>query len=162
MTILMPKQLFLKLFLDSALPINYSIFFSSTKVILRYHINSCESYCMYIVWCTAGCQIFWRLFRKIKFGSNCASFFDADSKNDIIFQLRCHLEVPFSGFVRFGPISLLLRARELALESKCPEGTISYLLSIHYEPLTATENELFKKNMFWGYFYIKKRQSLKT
>ena len=40
----------------------------------------------------------------------------------------------------------MVRARELELAPKWPEGIISYVLSIYYETLTATEKKLFWKN----------------
>ena len=47
---------------------------------------------------TVGCPTFWQLLRKNKLESNSDQIFVADFKNDVIFQLRHHLEVPPSGF----------------------------------------------------------------
>ena len=42
----------------------------------------------------------------------------------------------------------MVKDRELGHAPKWPEGTISYMLSMYYETLTASEKELFWKIMF--------------
>ena len=69
---------------------------SSTKYISNSYARRGKD--LIIIVCLLGCPTFWQLLRKNKLESNSDRIFVADFKNDVIFQLRRHLEVPPSGF----------------------------------------------------------------